>query len=265
MGIVNCTPDSFYDGGRCAGAQAAVARYHQVIDEGADMVDVGGESTRPGASPVTAEEEWERVGPVVAAARQTGHPVPLSIDTTKHDVARRALDAGAAIVNDVSGLRSDPRLADLAARYGAGLILMHMRGTPRTMQDNPRYGDVVGEIREELGTSVGIASAHGVAADQIIVDPGVGFGKTAQHNLEIINRLGELTSMGCPVLIGCSRKSFIGAVLDLPPEQRLEGTLAAHTAAALHGAHMVRAHDVRAHRRAMGIADALLAAAARAE
>jgi len=254
MGIVNCTPDSFYDGGRHDPAE----HYRQLIAEGADLVDVGGESTRPGAAPVSAEEEWRRVSPVLETARGEGHPVPLSIDTTKSEVAARALDAGAAWINDVSALREDAELADLAARYHAGLILMHMRGTPRTMQRNPTYADVMGEIARELADAIARARERGVAEEQIVIDPGIGFGKTAQHNLEIIRRLGELHRLGRPILMGCSRKSFIGAVQGLEVDERLESTLAAHTASVLAGAHIVRVHDVAPHVRAMRMADALL-------
>jgi len=260
MGIVNCTPDSFYPGGRAPEPQRAVERYHQVVAEGADWVDVGGESTRPGAAAVPAAEEWARIAPVVEAARRAGHPIPLSVDTTKYDVAARALDAGAAIVNDVSALAFEPRLADLAARYGAGLILMHMRGTPATMQQDPVYADVVGEIRARLAAAMERAAERGVAAEQIVVDPGIGFGKTLAHNLEILGRLEEFALLRRPVLIGCSRKGFIGALLDLPADERLEGTLAAHVAAVCAGASIVRVHDVRAHVRALRVLDAVRAA-----
>jgi dihydropteroate synthase len=259
MGVVNCTPDSFYAGGRCPDPAGAVGCYHQLLAEGADWIDVGGESTRPGAPAVDAAEEWRRVEPVLEAARRAGHPVPLSIDTTKAAVAARALDAGAAILNDVSALRFDAQLATLAARYGAGLVLMHMRGTPRTMQADPCYGDVAAEIIAELAEAIGEAVRRGVAREQIIVDPGIGFGKTAVHNLEILRRLAEFSALGRPVLVGCSRKSFIGEVLDLPAEERLAGTLAAHAAAVLAGAHAVRVHDVAAHVRAVRVLDALLA------
>jgi dihydropteroate synthase len=258
MGVLNCTPDSFFDGGAHAAPADAIARYHQLLEEGADWIDVGGESTRPGASPVCAEDEWLRVAPVIEAARRAGHPVPLSIDTTKFDVAARALEAGASIVNDVSALRADARLADLAARHRAGLILMHMRGEPRTMQQAPVYGDIVGEIRDALVAAAGVARERGVADEQLVFDPGIGFGKTLAHNLELLRRLGEFSLPGRPILIGCSRKSFIGALLDLPAAERLAGTLAAHVAAALAGAHIVRVHDVAAHRQALAIADAIL-------
>ncbi len=259
MAIINCTPDSFFDGGRYWDPESAARRYVQAVEDGADWVDVGGESTRPGAQPVDAGEEWRRIAPVLEAARAAGHPVPLSIDTTKYDVLARALDAGAVMLNDVSSLRSDPRLADLVARHRAGLVLMHMQGTPRTMQHNPVYENVVAEILDECSSAIRTAEEHGVAREQIIIDPGIGFGKTTEHNLEIIRHLDELAALKRPVLVGCSRKSFIGAVLDLPPAERLEGTLAAHAAAALAGAHIVRVHDVRAHVRAMRLVDALLA------
>lgn len=264
MGIINCTPDSFYDGGRYASPDAAVDRFHEIIAEGADWIDVGGESTRPGAAPVDAAEEWQRIAPVLDTARRESHPVAISVDTSKYAVAQRALDAGAAMINDVSALRFNPRIAELAARYRAGLVLMHMRGTPRTMQRNPVYADLLCEIRADLTAARDAARARGVGSDQILLDPGIGFGKSAQHNLDLIHRLGELASLDCPLLIGCSRKSFIGAFADLPPAERLEGTLAAHTAAVLAGAHAVRVHDVRAHVRAMRIADAVLTGGATA-
>lgn len=258
MGILNCTPDSFYDGGAHASAATAESRYHRMVEEGADWIDVGGESTRPGAVPVGADEEWARIAPVCEAARRAGHPVPLSIDTTKSQVAERALEAGAALLNDVSALCFDPRLADLAARYRAGLILMHMRGEPRTMQREPAYADLAGEIRGELAGAMRAALERGVAEEQILVDPGIGFGKTVAHNLEILRRLPEFSLPGRPLVIGCSRKSFIGAASGgLPPDARLEGTLAAHVVAALSGAHVVRVHDVAAHRKALAIADAI--------
>jgi dihydropteroate synthase len=260
MGVLNCTPDSFSDGGRYADPQAALRRYNQMVADGADWIDVGGESTRPGAEPVSAAEEWRRIEPVITAAREAGHPVPLSVDTTKYDVAARALDRGVMLINDVSALDAEPRLANLAARYRAGLVLMHMRGRPRTMQERPVYADVVAEIGTHLRAAIALAEERGVRSEQIIVDPGIGFGKTVDHNLEILRRLDALSHLERPLLIGCSRKSLIGAVLDLPVDERLEGTLALHTAAVLAGAHIARVHDVRAHVRALAMADALLAA-----
>lgn len=258
MGVVNCTPDSFYAGSRKQAARDAVAHYHDLAAQGADWIDVGGESTRPGASPVSAADEWARVGSVVTAAQKAGHPVPLSIDTSKYEVAARALDAGAVIINDVTGLGADPRLAELAARYGAGLVLMHMKGTPRTMQVHPEYGDLWREILSVLCAAIEAALRAGVAREQIIVDPGIGFGKTAQHNLEIIRELDRLAALERPVLLGASRKRFIGAVLDLPAEERLAGTLAAHLVGRLRGAHILRVHDVAPHVHAVRVADAIL-------
>lgn len=258
MGVLNCTPDSFYAASRAEASAPSAARYHEMIAQGADWIDVGGESTRPGASPVNAEDEWARIEPVVLAARKAGHPVPLSVDTTKYEVAARALEAGAAIINDISGLQVEPRLADLAKRYRAGLVLMHMRGTPRTMQNAPHYDDVLGEIRSELRIAIDRAVAAGVDSEQIIIDPGIGFGKTAEHNLEIVQRLDSLADLNRPILLGTSRKSFIGALLDLPPEERLEGTLAAHVLGVGRGAHIVRVHDVASHARAVRVADAIL-------
>jgi dihydropteroate synthase len=258
MGIINCTPDSFFDGGSYMTADQAIRRYHQIVEEGADWIDVGGESSRPGSDPVRDDEEWKRVQPVIEAARKADHPIPLSIDTTKYEVARRALDAGAVIINDISALGFDTRLADLAVEYGAGLIVMHMRGTPATMQLEPVYDDVVREISDELTAAVSLAMDHNVSSEQLIVDPGIGFGKTVEHNLELIRRLPEFTVLHRPLLVGCSRKSLIGAVLDLPPDERLEGTLALHAAAALGGAHIVRVHDVKAHVRALSMIDAVM-------
>jgi dihydropteroate synthase len=264
MGILNCTPDSFYDGDRHASPEAALRRFHEMIAEGADWIDVGGESTRPGAAPIDEAEEWRRIAPVLEAARRESHPVPISVDTTKSAVAERALDAGAALINDISALRFDPRLADLAARYRSGLVLMHMRGNPRTMQRDPTYADLFSEIRTEFAAARDLARDHGVRNEQMLFDPGIGFGKTVEHNLELIRRFGEFASLDRPLLIGCSRKSFIGAVTDKPPAERLAGTLAAHTAAVLAGAHVVRVHDVAAHVDAMRIVDAVLSRGAQA-
>lgn len=257
MGVLNVTPDSFSDGGRFLDPRAALARAERLRDEGADLIDIGGESTRPGAEPVPVEEELARVLDVIeAVARQVD--LPVSVDTTKLEVARRALDAGAAIINDISGLRFEPRLADLAAGSGAGLVLMHIRGEPRTMQQEIRYDDLLKEIRSELRAAVERALAAGCAREQLVVDPGIGFGKTAEHNLSLLNRLDELTGLGPPVLVGPSRKSFIGAVLDLPVDQRVEGTLAACVLALARGARIFRVHDVRPARRALDLARAIL-------
>ncbi len=257
MGILNCTPDSFSDGGLFAAREAAIRRLHEIEEEGADWIDVGGESTRPGAENVSADEEWRRVGPVLEEARRSGVALPISIDTTKAEVARRAFEAGVVLLNDVSALRSDPALGALAARHRAGVVLMHRRGDPKTMQEDPRYEDVTREVGEFLGDAARRAEGYGIDPDRILVDPGIGFGKTAAHNLELLRRLPELAACGHPILIGASRKSFLGRVLNLPVDSRLEASLAAHVAAALAGAHVIRAHDVRATVRAVRVADAI--------
>ncbi len=255
LGVINLTPDSFSDGGSYTDTGAALARAEQMFGDGADLIDVGGESTRPGACSVEPTEEWNRIGPVVEGLTLRG--IPVSIDTMKADVAQRAVDAGAAVLNDVSGLRRDPALAEVAARAGAGLILMHMRGTPRTMQSDVEYDDLVGEVRDGLRHSIETACDRGCSPGQIVVDPGIGFGKSAAGNLELIAGIGRLLDLGRPVLVGPSRKSFIGAILDVPVEERLEGTIAACLAALERGARLFRVHDVRQVRRALDVAWAI--------
>jgi dihydropteroate synthase len=265
MGVVNVTPDSFSDGGKFYRVEDAVARGVQMAAEGADIIDVGGESTRPYAEAVTAEDERDRVLPVIAGlVRRVS--VPISIDTTKSAVARRALAAGAAMVNDVSALRFDPQLAAVAAEFDVPLILMHMAGEPRTMQVAPRYEDLVGEIRDFLAAAVAAAERGGVARSRLIVDPGIGFGKTPEHNLQLIRRLGELSDLDMPLLIGTSRKSFIRKLLKAPSEKDISpdlplveiGTQASVTAAVLNGAHIVRVHDVANTVATCKIVDAIL-------
>ncbi len=254
MGILNVTPDSFSDGGDYFDREAALDRALQMVEEGADLLDVGGESTRPGAPPVPLEEEERRVVPVIEhLAHRVG--VPMSVDTYKAAVARRAVGAGAALVNDVSGLRMDPAMAGVVADLGAGLVVMHMRGDPRTMQSDTRYSDLVGEIFRALEESVDRAVEAGVARDRVWVDPGIGFGKSAEQNLVLLRRLAEFRSLGCPVLVGASRKSFIGRTLGIEdPKDRLEGSLAAAVVAVWNGARILRVHDVRATRRAADLA-----------
>jgi dihydropteroate synthase len=243
MGIVNVTPDSFSDGGRFPDSAAAAEHALKLAEQGADILDVGGESTRPGAQPVSAAHEAARVVPVIekiAAACDA----PISVDTTKVEVAREALAAGAAIVNNITGLHGDPELARVAAEFSAPVIVMHIKGTPRNMQQNPTYDDLIGEITGYLRRSIAIAERNGVPAAQIIVDPGIGFGKTVRHNLEIMARLREFETLGRPILVGTSRKSTIGQVTGKPVGQRLFGTAATVAICIANGAHVVRVHDV---------------------
>ncbi len=254
MGILNVTPDSFSDGGRFFTQTDAVLHAFQMMKDGADIIDIGGESTRPGAEQVSLEEETRRVIPVITKICQKSS-VPLSIDTYKSQVALEALKAGANIVNDISGLHFDPKMAQVIAEKNASVVIMHIKGTPKDMQSNPHYDDLIREIYDYLASAVELARKHGIR--QIMIDPGIGFGKTAEHNLELINRLEEFRGIGVPILIGVSRKSFIGKILETPVEARLEGTAAAVTASILKGADIVRVHDVREMRRVALVADAI--------
>jgi dihydropteroate synthase len=256
MGIVNVTPDSFSDGGKFFDPSRAVAHGERMARDGADIVDIGGESTRPGARPVAADEEARRVLPVIRALRAR-ISIPISIDTIKSEVARAALGEGADVINDISALGFDPAMAPLAAKEKVPVVLMHMQGTPRTMQQNPFYENVVEEVKEFLGRRVELALEAGVDAEKILVDPGIGFGKNIEHNLALVRGLGALAALGRPILVGTSRKTFIGKLLDAAPEDRLEGSLAAAVAAVLAGANMIRVHDVKEAARAVRIADAL--------
>lgn len=251
MGILNITPDSFTDGGRYPDSRSAVARAKKMVAEGADIIDLGGESTRPGYLPVDAEEELARVLPVLQALVQE-LPVPISIDTTKEAVARSALQAGVHMLNDQWALRSDPKMAGLAAAYGVPVVLMHNR-------EKPVYGDLAGEIVAYWRESIQLALAAGVTEDKIILDPGFGFGKTVEQNLEVLRRLGELRRLGFPLLVGTSRKSTIGKVLGgLPVEERLEGTAATVAVSIVNGADIVRVHDVREMARVVRMTDAIV-------
>jgi len=262
MGILNVTPDSFSDGGQFFSLDAALAEAEKMISEGADIIDVGGESTRPGGEPVSFDEEIKRVVPVIEALSRR-FETPLSVDTTKSEVARAALDAGAAVVNDVSALRFDFYIADAVARAGAGLVLMHSRGTPATMHRLPPVADIMEEVVSSLRASVRMAERRGVKHESIVIDPGIGFGKSQEQNLELIARLDELIAAfpDYPLLIGTSRKSFIGRILadssgtPAPASERLYGTLATIAISVLKGAHIVRVHDVKATRDAVHIAD----------
>ncbi|MGQ9477063.1 MAG: dihydropteroate synthase [Candidatus Bipolaricaulia bacterium] len=257
MGIVNVTPDSFSDGGLYLDPERAIAHALELIEEGADIIDIGGESTRPGATPVPAEVELERVLPVIEGIRERAK-VPISIDTYKAAVAEAALKAGATMVNDISALRFDPRMSEVLKGFDVPVVLMHMQGEPRTMQQNPRYDDVVGEIISFLRERMAAAVEAGLSKSKLILDPGIGFGKRVEHNLEILKRLEELKALGRPILIGPSRKSFIGQLSGAPPGERLPGTIAAVALGIAHGADIVRVHDVRAVKQAVILADAII-------
>lgn len=244
MGVLNVTPDSFSDGGCFLNPEDAYQRAMQMEKEGADIIDIGGESTRPGSLGVSLGEELKRVIPVLKRIRKR-LKIPVSIDTTKAEVAEAALEEGASIVNDVSGLRGDERIASVCAGYSAGLVLMHMKGNPRTMQKHPAYKNLLKEIRLYLEKAIKVARAYGVKKEYIIIDPGLGFGKTLKHNLKIIKELSFFKRLGFPLLIGLSRKSFIGKILDLKPEQRLLPTVCANAVAIYNGADIIRVHDVK--------------------
>jgi dihydropteroate synthase len=253
MGIVNATPDSFSDGGRFLDPDAAVARALRLAEEGADLVDLGGESTRPGAPAVPAEEEIRRVAPVIERLRARGFPLPISVDTWKGAVARAALAAGADLVNDVTGL-SDPDLGRAVAAARAPVVLMHMRGTPADMQSRAVYADVAAEVSAELRAALARADAAGIDRERVILDPGIGFAKTPEQSVELLARIGELRALGRPLLVGPSRKSFIGKLTGAPVEDRLPGTLAAVAACVLAGVELLRVHDVAPCRQAARLA-----------
>lgn len=257
MGVVNVTPDSFFNGGLYFEPARAIERALALAGEGADIIDIGGESSKPGSSPIPAKEEKKRILPVVEVLKQK-NDVLISVDTTKADVAEAALAAGADIINDISAGRFDPRMLPLAARSGAGLILMHMKGTPRTMQIAPHYDDVLGEVRAFLKERLEAAEACGVPRESILLDPGIGFGKKLEHNLALLNNLGALADLDRPLLVGISRKSFIGKILKLEAPDRLEGTIAAAVVSILHGASLLRVHDLQAVKRAVAVAEAIL-------
>jgi dihydropteroate synthase len=259
MGILNVTPDSFSDGGKFFKFEDAVARGMKMVEEGADIIDVGGESTRPESDPVSTQEELSRVIPVISSLVR-GTNAPISVDTYKADVARQALDAGAQMINDISALRFDPQMRNLVRESGVPVVLMHIKGTPKNMQKDPSYQNVIAEISQYLKESIQMARDAGIEAGKIIIDPGIGFGKRLQDNLNILKNLKEFSILGCPILIGCSRKSFIGRILGLPPEERLEGSLAALAASVINGANVVRVHDVKESKRVVGILDAVLRA-----
>lgn len=252
MGVVNVTPDSFFDGGRYLNKDDAINRGLKLVEEGADIIDIGGESTRPGAIPVSEDEELKRVIPVIEElAKRTD--VPISIDTYKSVVARNAIDAGAQIVNDISGLKFDEKMAQVVAEKAVPVVIMHIKGTPRDMQNEPYYEDVIQEILEYFNDRIHFAVKMGISENKIIIDPGIGFGKRLEDNLRIIKNLGSFRIFGKPIMIGVSRKSFIGNILSLPPEDRLEGTISATICALFAGAKIVRVHDVKEIKRCIRI------------
>jgi len=253
MGVLNLTPDSFYDGGRYITAQRALERALEMIDEGADIIDIGGESSRPGARSVSIDEELARVVPVVEMLSATGEAL-ISVDTTKSAVAKAAIAHGASVINDISALRFDPNMADVVAQSDAHLVLMHMQGTPETMQQDPHYEDPVTEIKDFLRERMSMAISAGIDQKRVIIDPGIGFGKRLPHNLEVLRRLSELRALDVPILVGLSRKSFLGEILDLPTSERLVGTIAANAVAIVNGADIIRVHDVKEGRRTADVA-----------
>jgi len=256
MGILNVTPDSFYDGGRYTTPEAALNHALRMAEDGADIIDVGGESTRPGSERISVEEELSRVIPVIEKIRQRSN-IPISIDTYKNEVARAAFSSGADIVNDISGLKFDNSLAEVAAEFNCTLIISHIKGSPNDMQNNVHYNNLMAEIKNSLKESISRAESSGVKPEKIIVDPGIGFGKKVNDNLLILKKLSEFKNLGKPIMIGSSRKSFIGKISAAQPDERLEGTIATVCAAVLNGADIVRVHDVKEVCRAVKVIDAI--------
>lgn len=254
MGILNVTPDSFSDGGKFYDINLAFEHGQKLAEDGADFIDIGGESTRPGSEPVSAIEEIHRVVPVIEALVKNVS-VPISIDTYKSDVAEAALQAGAVIVNDISAMTLDPKMNSVVAKHRASVVLMHIKGAPKIMQENPTYEDVTKDVKKFLQER--LLSAREMGIEQIILDPGIGFGKKFEHNIQLFRELKSFASLGYPILVGPSRKSFLGAILNLPPSERLEGTAAAVTASILNGANIIRVHDVKEMKRVAMVSDAL--------
>jgi len=257
MGILNLTPDSFYDGGKYTKSEKALNHVEEMIRDGADIIDIGAESTRPYSKPISAEEECERLLPTLEKILQNFN-IPISVDTYKAQVAREALNAGAHIINDISGLKFDPGLASTIAEFpDVPVVILHIQGTPATMQDNPTYNDLIDDILESLQNSINVAKDAGIKEGNIIIDPGIGFGKKLEDNLNILHRLSEFRCLGKPIIVGCSNKGFIGKILNLSKEERTEGTLAAHGYAVLNGADIIRVHDVKAHKKFIQMIDNL--------
>ena len=253
MGIVNVTPDSFSDGGKFFSPEVAISHASKLIMQGADIIDIGGESTRPGAERVSESEELKRVIPVIEKIRTDNPTILISIDTTKASVAKHAVEAGADIINDVSGLSFDNNMIGIVESFNIPVVIMHMKGNPQNMQLNPKYEDIVNEILDFFKMKIKMAVQSGINRSMIILDPGIGFGKTVEHNFELLSRLNEFNVLELPIMIGPSRKSFIGITLDLPPEDRVEGTAAAVSAGVMNGASIVRVHDVKSMKRVVRI------------
>lgn len=256
MGVLNVTPDSFYDGGRFLDTKEALKQGMKMAEDGADIIDVGGESSRPGSDPVSVEEELKRVIPVIEGLAKE-IDIPISVDTYKSEVAKKALDSGASMVNDISALRFDSEMRKVIKDFDVPVVLMHIKGTPKNMQKNPYYDDLMGEITSYLKEAIIVAKNSGIDENKIIIDPGIGFGKRLEDNLEILKNLSFLKSLKKPILVGPSRKSFIGKILDLPEEKRLEGSLAALSVAVMNGANIVRVHDVKESKKVAKIVDSI--------
>ena len=257
MGIINISPDSFYEQSRCNSTDEVLAKAEKMKREGADFLDIGAESSRPGSKPISEQEEIDKLIPVISSLVKITD-IPISVDTYKPTVAKEALQAGAKIINDITGLQKNPEMADVISQFDAGVIIMHMQGSPITMQKNPSYKNVIQEVKEFLEQSVKISKAAGIFSDQIAIDPGIGFGKDQKHNLEILSKLEKFIELGHPILIGVSRKSFIGNILKLPPEGRLEGSLAASVIGVTKGASIVRTHDIKETRNAIKVTEAII-------
>ncbi|MEK9629008.1 MAG: dihydropteroate synthase [Nitrospinota bacterium] len=257
MGIINITPNSFYEKSRCGSSDEVLTVAEKMVGEGADFLDLGAESSRPGSSPISEQEEMDRLLPMVSCLIKN-FDLPISIDTYKPKVAQESLQAGARIINDITGLQKNPEMANVVSRFGAGVVIMHMQGMPQTMQKNPSYTNVVSEVKDYLKESIKISQAAGIGSDQIAIDPGIGFGKTCKHNLEILGNLEKFVELDKPILLGVSRKSFIGEILALPPEDRLEGSLAASVIGVEKGVSIIRTHDVKETRNAVKTAERII-------
>lgn len=256
MGILNLTPDSFSDGGKFNDPKTAFKRIEALINDGADIIDIGAESTRPGAEPISVEEEHARLAPILTELKNEFPKIQVSLDTTKSEIAAFGCDCGVDIINDVSGLTLDPNMAKRISGYDVSVVLMHMKGTPKTMQANPHYTDLINEVKNSLINSIKIGKAQGLS--KFIIDPGIGFGKTLEHNLALLNHLDEFKELGYEIMIGTSKKSFIGTLLEADVEDRLEGTISSNVVAVMKGASIVRVHDVKEMRKALGVVDAII-------